>query len=413
MTTTALVQRDAAPSTSLALMDTKNLEAQLALLEDPKRLELLQRLAGAYDKACAALIGEGDVQREGTGTNARVFKKKSAWRKLGRYFGISTRILTESIEQLPDGEFIARCVVRGSSPWGQEIDATGACGSDEESGRRTITMADAIATAQTRAANRAVSDLVAMGEVSAEEIGEGRAAKANGKKRDARPELTLEEALEIEYPWENPKKYAGKPLRDVSTNMLMTIGEWGKKKIDAGDASESVARMYRATVLILETRDDLDAVIAEREKKKGADDANTAAATTVDSDGAPAAAPAATAPAAESAPAAADPAPAPTLQLVQDGPAPAAEEQPAAPATDTNGQPWGFEAGPLVDEEEAAPEPTLAELSAQLIPLLDDPKTPADVREQILAKASSGGMRTVGDYKQAIGKLTLLHTIGA
>jgi hypothetical protein len=341
MTTTALVQRDAAPSTSLALMDTKNLETQLALLEDPKRLELLQRLAGAYDKACAALIGEGDVQREGTGTNARVFKKKSAWRKLGRYFGISTRILTESIEQLGEGEFIAKCVVRGER----------ALGPGDRRDRRVrirrgerppaITMADAIATAQTRAVNRAVSDLVAMGEVSAEEIGEGRAAKANGKRASARPELTLEEALELEYPWEVPKKYAGKALRRVDQRAHRSASGQGE---DRRRRRARLASSYRATVLILETRPDLDATIAEREKKKGADDANTAAATTVDSDGAPTAAPAATAPRRSR-----RRRPRIPRRRQRGGRRTAPRRRPseraAAPATDTNGQRLGLRGG--------------------------------------------------------------------
>ena len=204
--------RDAGARPIVAPLDKDAIKAQLARLEDPETLELQQRLAAAYDKACAALIGPNDEQEE----KGRKFKKKSAWRKLGRHFGISTTIVREDLEQLEGGEFIARCLVRAFAPWGQQTDATGACGSDEESGRRTITMADAIATAQTRATNRAVSDLVAMGEVSAEEIGE-RAPK-NGKARPSnRPELTLEEALELEFPWRNHAKYGGKKLAEVST----------------------------------------------------------------------------------------------------------------------------------------------------------------------------------------------------
>jgi hypothetical protein len=253
-----------------------------------------------------------------------------------------------------------------------------------------------------------------MGEVSAEEIGQGRAAKANGKRASARPELTLEEALELEYPWKSPKKYAGKALKDVSTRALL-VGEVGKGQDRRRRGLELDRAAPPGGILITEERPDLEATIAKMQAAAKKDDDNTAAATSVDGDGVPTAAPSAdpndapvqpvAAPAAESAPAAAEPpAPAP---VVQNGP---------PPATDDDGNAWGFEAAPplkLVDEEEAAPEPTLAELSAQLIPLLDDARTPTDVREQILAKASSGGMRTAADYKQAIGKLTLLHTIGA
>ncbi|MFL5909452.1 MAG: hypothetical protein ACJ768_02620 [Gaiellaceae bacterium] len=434
MTTVALV-RDAAPSTSLALMDTKNLEQQLALLEDPKRLELLQRLAGAYDKACRALLGPGDVQVDGKNKDGtpREFKKKSAWRKLGRYFGISTRILSESIEQLGEGEFIAKCVVRGTSPWGQEIDATGACGSDEEEGRRRITMADAVATAQTRAANRAVSDLVAMGEVSAEEIGE----RAERKERaSTEPELTLEEALELDFPWRKHKKYGGKTLGEVSTKTLLIIGEWAKQKLDEDPTSRFAKKLHRATVLIVESRPDLEQAIEERRAEIEKDDAATAATSTdprqLD---------------VEQAIAQATPAPSadPNDQpVVHTGAPPAAaeaqpvnivEERAARPdireapppfdsgASDANGDddddddaPGGageFDAGPLVPElEESAAEETLAQLSARLIPLLDDPRTPSDVRDQILARAGVGGLKTAADYKRAIGTLTLMHEIG-
>ncbi|MFL5912739.1 MAG: hypothetical protein ACJ768_19510 [Gaiellaceae bacterium] len=448
MTTVALV-RDAAPSTSLALMDTKNLEQQLALLEDPKRLELLQRLAGAYDKACRALLGPGDVQVDGKNKDGtpREFKKKSAWRKLGRYFGISTRILSESIEQLGEGEFIAKCVVRGTSPWGQEIDATGACGSDEEEGRRRITMADAVATAQTRAANRAVSDLVAMGEVSAEEIGE----RAERKERaSTEPELTLEEALELDFPWRKHKKYGGKALGEVSTKTLLIIGEWAKQKLDEDPTSRFAKKLHRATVLIVESRPDLEQAIEERRAEIEKDDAASAGQPATSTDPRQLDVEQAIAQAANGAEAkgsthsgheaGASPSPAavsadPNDQpVVQTGAPPAAAEvqrpdiRESPPpfdsgASDANGDeddddaPGGageFDAGPLVPElEEPATEETLAQLSARLIPLLDDARTPVDVRDQILARAGSGGLRTAADYKRAIGTLTLLHEIGA
>ena len=122
-----------------------------------------QALSAAYDTACAALIGPNDVQHEG----GRTFKKKSAWRKIARHFGISTAVRTVQKEWLGD-VFIATVTVTASAPWGQSSDAVGACADDEATGRRVITIADAIATAETRATNRAISNLVAMGEVSAE-----------------------------------------------------------------------------------------------------------------------------------------------------------------------------------------------------------------------------------------------------
>lgn len=163
-------------STTVALYDTPpnptfNMSTYMRTL-DQQALGEQQALAAAYDRACASLIGPNDVQQEG----GRTFKKKSAWRKLARYFNITVEasLADTRIDMLPSGEWIAIARASAVAPWGQRFDDLGACGSDEETGRRTITYADAVATALTRAANRAVSNLIAMGEVSAEEIAQRR-----------------------------------------------------------------------------------------------------------------------------------------------------------------------------------------------------------------------------------------------
>lgn len=147
-----------------------SMQEYLISVNAPAALEHQKKLAAAYDAACASLIGPNDVQVEGS----RTFKKKSAWRKLQRHFNISTEIRHVEKEMLGD-LFCATVTVRATAPWGQSSEAVGACSTDEESGRRKITIADAIATAETRATNRSVSNLIAMGEVSAEEMTKGPA----------------------------------------------------------------------------------------------------------------------------------------------------------------------------------------------------------------------------------------------
>ncbi len=158
-------------STAVAVVHAPNVGDYLAALRSPVALKNQQALAAAYDEACAALIGPNDVQRDGS----RTFKKKSAWRKLARHFNISVAASLDSVrvDSHPDG-FTAFAVASASAPWGQSWTDVGACSSDEATGLRVITIADAIATAMTRASNRAVSNLIAMGEVSAEEIGDRR-----------------------------------------------------------------------------------------------------------------------------------------------------------------------------------------------------------------------------------------------
>lgn len=141
----------------------------LSDVKSTKHTAQQQGLMAAYDAACTALIGPNDVQEE----KGRTFKKKSAWRKLARHFGISVAASLESVRvERSETGFTAYAVANAAAPWGQSWTDVGACGSDEATGRRVITIADAIATAMTRASNRAVSNLIAMGEVSAEEIGE-------------------------------------------------------------------------------------------------------------------------------------------------------------------------------------------------------------------------------------------------
>lgn len=162
MTSTAIVHANA-DTGEVTRIEAFDPTAYLASLS----VDTQRKMAAAYDAACAALIGPNDVQQE----SGRSFKKKSAWRKLARHFGISTSVATVERAYLGD-TFIATVTVRATAPWGQHSDAVGACATDEATGRRVITLADAIATAETRATNRAVSNLIAMGEVSAEEIGD-------------------------------------------------------------------------------------------------------------------------------------------------------------------------------------------------------------------------------------------------
>lgn len=178
----------------------------------PAALQQQRALAAAYDAACQALIGPNDVQTEG----ARQFKKKSAWRKLARHFNISVDIVRIDREMI-DGFFLATVTARAVAPWGQRYEEVGACATSEATGRRVISVADAIATASTRASNRAISNLIAMGEVSAEEIQDrvpAKPAAANGP------------------------TWKGKPLMDYASPDLVKLRAWCVKKDPTGFAGQ-------------------------------------------------------------------------------------------------------------------------------------------------------------------------------
>ena len=94
--------------------------------------------------------------------------KRSGFRKIAVYFGISDRILKEERADRDDGSFSWRIAVEVVAPNGRSCVGVGACDSSE---RKFAHMEhDVYATAHTRAKSRAISDLVAGGAVSAEEV---------------------------------------------------------------------------------------------------------------------------------------------------------------------------------------------------------------------------------------------------
>ena len=191
-------------------------------------------LMAAYDRAVTEMIGPNDVQED----HGRTFKKKSAWRKLARYFGISVFCSLDSVRVERHGAgFTAYAAASATAPWGQSWTDVGACGSDEAVGRRVITEADAVATAMTRASNRAVSNLVAMGEVSAEEIGERQSASAPKAARDKLMPFG---------------KRKGTRLGDLSGDDLMSARNWCREK----DAAKFATLIGALEEVIAEKSDD-------------------------------------------------------------------------------------------------------------------------------------------------------------
>jgi len=125
----------------------------------------------AYQQLLHDLLDPSDWQ----GTGSDKFLKKSGWRKISRAFNLSLTKISLTVERDTEGNPIrAEAVFRALAPNGQVQDGDGYCSIDEprfasQKGRQKIEN-DLRATATTRAKNRAISDLVGMGEVSAEEV---------------------------------------------------------------------------------------------------------------------------------------------------------------------------------------------------------------------------------------------------
>jgi hypothetical protein len=95
--------------------------------------------------------------------------RKTGWRKIKTMFNLTEEILESKRERFEDGEVIYTYKVRVTAPNGAFADAEMNCSTKEPFGRGKPESA-VMAMAQTRAFNRAISDLVGGGEVSAEEM---------------------------------------------------------------------------------------------------------------------------------------------------------------------------------------------------------------------------------------------------
>jgi hypothetical protein len=98
--------------------------------------------------------------------------KKSGCKKIAMAFGLDVKAVGREIIDLSTGNFAVEYTVRATAPNGRSCEGIGMCDSTESlyAGRKNKKLHDVYATAFTRAANRAVLDLVGGGEVSAEEV---------------------------------------------------------------------------------------------------------------------------------------------------------------------------------------------------------------------------------------------------
>jgi len=127
------------------------------------------------------------------------FVKRSGWSKIATAYGLSTEILGERIDRDTNGKPMrAHAKVRATTGTGRFADGDGGCGIDEPrfrnpTGRQKIEH-DLPATAVTRATNRAISNLVGFGQVSAEEVDADVRAGASAPALPAWAEYDSEEA---------------------------------------------------------------------------------------------------------------------------------------------------------------------------------------------------------------------------
>src|SRR5215831_1694920 len=127
----------------------------------------------AYQDITAAMLDSHDWIGEPGAEGS--FVKRSGWSKIANAYGLSTEIVAQSIDRDESGSPIrAHATVRATNKTGRHADGDGACAINEPRfrsvGGTQKVEHDLPATAVTRATNRAISNLVGFGQVSAEEI---------------------------------------------------------------------------------------------------------------------------------------------------------------------------------------------------------------------------------------------------
>lgn len=170
-------------------------------LIQPVNIDRVVELYEQFDELKSRLLQSEDLTKIG----GNVHVNKSGWRKIATAFNVSVETLGVNVE-VEDGVVKARARALASVPNGKQSSAWGVCASNESNhmekltdnknadidefmGERSgeaiwvdnawrrlkppkeVNEHNIVATAETRAKNRAISDLVGGGEVSAEEMG--------------------------------------------------------------------------------------------------------------------------------------------------------------------------------------------------------------------------------------------------
>lgn len=150
------------------------------LVHQPRRGEVLRPLDVAqqkdamqvYQRGLREILDSEDYQDAGQG---KKFVKKSGWRKIAAWFDLSIELVRDEVERDDEGTVIRAMVwARALAPSGRFADGDGYCDVHEtrfnKASARQKLENDLRGTATTRAVNRAISNLVGMGAVSAEEM---------------------------------------------------------------------------------------------------------------------------------------------------------------------------------------------------------------------------------------------------
>jgi len=137
------------------------------------------RIFKAFEEAKKRILSKNDIMWigddgaptiEGQGTP---YIKRSGWRKLARFFGLSWNIENVKKIKMENGGYMYQAKVKIWHPAGASVEAEGVATSEDKfftkGGRREANEGNVLMKAITVAINRGISDILGSGEVSGEE----------------------------------------------------------------------------------------------------------------------------------------------------------------------------------------------------------------------------------------------------
>ena len=178
-------------------MDTP--KEALVVVDDPMpsaneleaNVKRYQQMQTTLDRLMPDQIVETGQNADGT---PKLFRRKGYWKAIAQGFSLTVEQVSEQREVFGDDDFGYLVTYKATDPrTGRAADGDGACFASEKMQRRGGiggTEHNVRAHAHTRATNRAISNLVAFGEVSAEELETGVAVKREPKPVKAAPVTT-------------------------------------------------------------------------------------------------------------------------------------------------------------------------------------------------------------------------------
>jgi len=161
------------------IVEAEVVEESREVVHRPRRNEVLKPLNVAeqraamdtYQRGLREILDSSDWQP----ADGKQFVKKSGWRKIAAWFDLSIELIRDSVDRDAEGNVSRACVwARAIAASGRFVDGDGYCDGTESRfqkprGRQKLEN-DLRGTATTRAVNRAISNLVGMSAVSAEEL---------------------------------------------------------------------------------------------------------------------------------------------------------------------------------------------------------------------------------------------------